>query len=74
MKDVENRSPDIIANILQVMNRKGITRDDLVPVVASRSTLDRLFCRKRELDAVLLARISEALGISVAEIKTQNRG
>ena len=74
MNDVENRSPDIVANILHVMNRKGITRGDLIPVVASRSTLERLFCRKRDLDAVLLARIAEALGVSVAEIKTQNRG
>jgi hypothetical protein len=36
MRDDENGASGLVANILRAMNRHCITRDDLVPAVASR--------------------------------------
>jgi antitoxin component HigA of HigAB toxin-antitoxin module len=64
--------PDLIANITRVMRDRGITQDDLVPSVASADILDKTLRRQRYLDGWMLARLADALGVTVEELKRQN--
>jgi antitoxin component HigA of HigAB toxin-antitoxin module len=64
--------PDLIANITRVMRDRGITQDDLVPSVASADILDKTLRRQRYLDGWMLARLADALGVTVEELKQQN--
>ena len=61
--------PDLIANITRVMNSRGITRDDLVPHVAPANVLDKTLGRQRYLDGWMLARLADALGVTVEDLK-----
>ena len=61
--------PDLVANVTRVMNTRGITRDDLVPHVVSADVIDETLRRQRYLDGWMLARLADALGVSVEELK-----
>jgi antitoxin component HigA of HigAB toxin-antitoxin module len=63
--------PDLIANITRVMNDRGITAEDLVPVVAPANVLDKTLRRQRYLDGWMLSRLADALGVTVDELKAQ---
>jgi antitoxin component HigA of HigAB toxin-antitoxin module len=63
--------PDLIANITRVMNDRGITQDDLVPAVAPAHILDKTLRRQRYLDGWMLARLADALGVTVEELKAE---
>jgi antitoxin component HigA of HigAB toxin-antitoxin module len=64
--------PDLIANITRVMDSRGITREDLIPRVAPANILDKTLARQRYLDGWMLARLADALGVTVEELKTQH--
>jgi antitoxin component HigA of HigAB toxin-antitoxin module len=62
--------PDLVENITRVMNSRGITRDDLVPHVAPANILDKTLARKRYLDGWMLAKLADALDVTVEELKS----
>jgi hypothetical protein len=64
--------PDLIENITRVMMDRGITQDDLVPSVAPANILDKTLRRQRYLDGWMLAKLADALGVTVEELKAQN--
>jgi hypothetical protein len=59
---------DIVANILCVVEQKPTTGDGLIPTGVSRGILAHCFAERPNLDAALLARISEARGVSGAHL------
>jgi antitoxin component HigA of HigAB toxin-antitoxin module len=61
--------PDLIENITRVMDRRGITRNDLVLNVAPADVIDRTLDRKRYLDGWMLSKLADALGVTVDELK-----
>jgi hypothetical protein len=64
--------PDLVANITRVMTTRGITRDDLIPSVAPANILDKTLRRQRYLDGWMLARLADAIGVTVDELKIQS--
>ncbi len=57
---------DVVSRILACMEIKGIDRDQLVRMgVASRNCLSQIFTRKRNPDPITVAKLAEALGVSV---------
>jgi antitoxin component HigA of HigAB toxin-antitoxin module len=65
--------PDLVANITRVMSDRGITQDDLVPYVAPANVLDKTLRRQRYLDGWMLAKLADALGVTVEELKADSR-
>jgi antitoxin component HigA of HigAB toxin-antitoxin module len=61
--------PNLIDKITRIMDDRGITRDDLVPIVAPAHVIDKTLSGQRYLDGWMLARLAEALGVSVEELK-----
>jgi antitoxin component HigA of HigAB toxin-antitoxin module len=64
--------PDLVENITRVMTLRGITRDDLVPHVAPANILDKTLGGQRYLDGWMLAKLADALGVTVDELKSAN--
>ena len=63
--------PDLIENITRVMKSRGITRGHLVDHVADAAIIDRTFDGQRYLDGSMLAKLANALGVSIEELKTK---
>jgi antitoxin component HigA of HigAB toxin-antitoxin module len=64
----EGVAPDVVGNILRVMNAKGLTRADLGTDIATQNHLGRVFCRQRRLSATVLAKVADVLDVSVASL------
>jgi antitoxin component HigA of HigAB toxin-antitoxin module len=64
--------PDIISNITRVMSERGITQADLVPAVAPAHILDKTLRRQRYLDGWMLARLADALGVTIDELRARS--
>ena len=61
--------PDVVANVIRIMNAQGLTPDDLVSTVAPASILAKTLGRQRYLDGSMLARLATALGVTIEELK-----
>ena len=57
-------APDPIAAIEFTLEQRGMTRDDLVPLIGSAAQVAEVLDRKRELTLVMIRRLRETLGIS----------
>jgi HTH-type transcriptional regulator/antitoxin HigA len=55
--------PDPIAALEYVMEQRGITRDDLVPLLGSRARVSEILLRKRRLTMEMAWRLHRDLGI-----------
>jgi HTH-type transcriptional regulator/antitoxin HigA len=55
--------PDPIAALEYVMEQRGITRDDLVPLLGSRARVSEILLRKRRLTMKMAWRLHRELGI-----------
>jgi hypothetical protein len=65
--------PDLIANVTRIMDSRGITRDDLITKTAAPAhILDKTLRRQRYVDGWMLARLADALGVTVDDLKTQH--
>ena len=57
-------APDPIAAIEFTLEQRGMTRDDLVPLIGSAVQVAEVLDRKRELTLEMVRRLRETLGIS----------
>ncbi|MDU9048229.1 MAG: hypothetical protein Q3M30_05235 [Candidatus Electrothrix sp. Rat3] len=59
--------PDPVEAIIHQMESQGLSRNDLIPFLGSRSRVSEILNRKRQLSINMIRKLQEGLGIS-AEI------